>query len=443
MILRDPVHGLVDFEGLSERVVEALLQTREVQRLRRVRQLGLTSLVFPGAEHSRFSHALGAAHVMDRLLVRLRQLEAELPADMRIDDAAHMDAIAAALLHDLGHGPFSHLFEDVLPGARHHEEWSVEAIAGDGTDVRAALEGLSAGMAERVAALLSGKHRLPYLARSVSGTWDVDRADYLLRDSHMTGVRYGLYDLDWLLRAFTVAPLEGIEGAERWVIAIEGRKGLPPIEGFFLARHYMFAQVYHHKATRAAEALIRAIFARVVSGVRAGDAPATVPAAIVCAALGEPVRLGDYLALDDARILSAIADWRTSDDRLLAGFCDDLMARRLPKTLPLPEHDEALWTDVSERAAAIAADAGFDPSLHVRLDVARDVPFSEGEGPSGVWVQIRHRSLQRLSSVSFLLGQLCGKRVQRPRLIFPASLRGPIRRGVQDLIDSAISDEGP
>jgi hypothetical protein len=225
MILRDPVHGLVAFEGDAERLVTSLLDTREVQRLRRVRQLGLTSLVFPGAEHSRFAHAVGAAHVMSRLIERVRARQGELPSDQRLDEASAHEAIAAALLHDLGHGPFSHLFEDVLPDARSHESWTMELLRDPGTDAHRALERISAGMADRVADLLAGAHRLAWLCRTVSGTLDVDRCDYLLRDSYMTGVAYGRYDLDWLLRALAYARV----GEGEWVLAIEGRKGLPPI----------------------------------------------------------------------------------------------------------------------------------------------------------------------------------------------------------------------
>ncbi|HJK94609.1 MAG TPA: HD domain-containing protein, partial [Polyangiaceae bacterium LLY-WYZ-15_(1-7)] len=315
MILRDPVHGLVDFEDDAETVVMTLLATREVQRLRRIRQLGLTSLVFPGAEHSRFSHAIGAAHVMTRLQRRVRRIHGPLPADRRLDEEAARDGLAAALLHDLGHGPFSHLFEEVQPGSKHHEDWTLEAIRDEGTEVHRALETLSAGMSERVGAILQGRHRLPWLSRAVSGTLDVDRADYLLRDSHMTGVSYGLYDLDWLLRALNFGYVEA-GGEGEWVLAVEGRKGLPPVEGFFLGRHYMFQQVYHHKATRAAEALIRGIFARVGELTRDGRPPEGLPPALEAAAKGETVGLGAYLDLDDAALLHSFHRWQSSPDPL-------------------------------------------------------------------------------------------------------------------------------
>lgn len=430
------MHGLVAFEDDDERVIETLLATREVQRLRRVRQLGLTSLVFPGAEHSRFAHALGAAYVMVRLQERIRSAQHELPVEMRLDAEARRDSLAAALLHDLGHGPFSHLFEEVMPGARHHEDWSRDAIADPSTEVHRALESLDPGMATRVAGLLRGEYRLGYLARAVSGTLDVDRADYLLRDSHMTGVRYGLYDLDWLLRALSFAEVEG-----EWVLAIEGRKGLPPIEGFFLGRHYMYQQVYHHKATRAAESSIRGILGRVAELVRDDAIPEGTPAALVSAARGETVSLGDYLDLDDAQLLGCIANWERGSDPLLASLAGDLQRRRLPKTLPLPK-DEALWPVALERARAVAQTAGVRSDLVVHLDVPSDVPFPEpvssDDASKSMYVRIRHRPIQRLGDVSFLLHELRGKRIQRPRLIFPAPLREPIAAAVNDLLGDAL-----
>ena len=431
MILRDPIHGLVSFEGRAERLVEALLDTREVQRLRRVRQLGLASVVFQGAEHSRFAHALGAAHVMVRLEERIAARQEDLPPDQRLDEEAAHDALAAALLHDLGHGPFSHLFEEVLPHARHHEAWTVDVVLDPGTDVHRALTGFSSGMPERVAGLLTGKYRLSYMARAISGSLDVDRADYLLRDSHMTGVRYGVYDLDWLLRAFAFGRV-----GDEWVLAIEGRKGLPPIESFFLARHFMYQQVYHHKATRAAEALIRAIFARLAELIRDGRPPGQVPKALEAAVLGEPLTLGEYLDLDDARLVSAMADWEAGRDLELAGYCRALRDRRLPKTIPLPDEHPSVWATAEQRAREVVAGGGLRSDLTVWLDVPSDVPYAEPEGevPEGLWLLLRHQPIQRLGSASFLLRELRNKRIVRPRLIIPGEMREVVLSAIADLI---------
>lgn len=431
MILRDPVHGLVAFEGDAERLVSSLLDTREAQRLRRVRQLGLTSLVFPGAEHSRFAHAVGAAHVMARLCERARARHGELPVDQRLDDASAEEAIAGALLHDLGHGPFSHLFEEVLPDARAHESWTMELLRDPHTDVHRVLERRSRGMAERVADLLDGSHRLGWLARTLSGTLDVDRCDYLLRDSHMTGVAYGRYDLDWLLRAlsFACAP----DGS--WVLAIEGRKGLPPIEAFFLARHYMYQQVYHHKATRAAECLISGMFRRLAELIRDGAPPPSTPAAICASVLGERLSTGDYLELDDPLLMNCFAAWEHADDPLLADFAARLRHRRLPKTIPLPDDpgEEPRWREALARAEDVARAHGLRPDLFVWLDVPTDVPYPEPEGdsPEGLWVTLSHQPLRRLGDISFLLRQLRNETIVRPRLVFPAEMRGEVERAME------------
>ena len=432
MILRDPVHGLIAFDGMAERVVRSLLDTREVQRLRRVRQLGLASLVFPGAEHTRFSHAIGTAHVMQALQDRIDSCSDELPSDQKLDEEARGDALAAALLHDLGHGPFSHLFEEVLPHAKHHEQWTQDIVLDGSTEVHQTLESISAGMSGRVAGLLNGNYRLGYLSQSVSGTLDVDRADYLLRDSHMTGVRYGLYDLDWLLHALTFACVEG-----RWVLAVQGRKGLPPVESFFLGRHFMYQQVYHHKATRAADALVRAIFMRVSELILEGTPPDPLLPAFRAAALGESISVEEYLRMDDAELLTCLSAWEHGRDRTLASFSKRLRSRDLPKTVPLPDQRPDLWNEALERTRDIVGAHGLRTDLTVSLDMAEDVPYPEPtDGTSkGLWVTLRHQPLRRLGDASFILGQLRNKRIERPRLIFPGDYRDEVLAVLHDVLD--------
>jgi uncharacterized protein len=432
VILRDPVHGLVSFESEEERVVERLIDTPEIQRLRRIRQLGVTSVAFPGAEHSRFAHAVGSAFVMKLLLARLRAIQSDLPFWQQVTSDRARDALAAALLHDVGHGPLSHLFEDAIPGVPEHEEWTVRVILDPSTKVHEVLAALDPGMPERVAELVRGRYPIAYLAKAVSGTFDVDRCDYLLRDAHATGVRYGQYDLEWLLRSLRFAPPGASEGARAGAaerapsLAIDGAKGLPAIEAFILARLFMFQQVYLHKATRAAEWMIRAILARAALRIAEGDRLPSTPRALEVAALGEPVGLGDYLELDDGVLWSAIHAWEKVSDPALADICARVRVRRLYKTLELfGEH-----ASPAGRAAAlatareIAVAQGLDPELHVGLDVAEDVPFGGEAEP--LLVVYAKGPARPLSEVSFLLARLAGQVLSRVRLILAPELREPV-----------------
>ena len=435
MILRDPVHDLVRFETDEEEIVPALLEAREVQRLRRIRQLGVTNLVFPGAEHSRFTHAVGAAHVMTKLIRRLRELHDALPFWQRLATDRAREALAAALLHDVGHGPYSHLFEEAIPGATHHEAWSLRIVRDPSTEVHRILVARDPGLPERVAALIAGgegtkAYPLPYLAHAVSGTLDVDRCDYLLRDAHMTGVRYGLFDLDWLLRSLRFGPTRD-QSAPR--LAIDGMKGLPAIEGFVIARRFMFEQVYLHKATRAAEFMIKAIFARAAKLVLDGVRLESMPEAIALAAHGHEIPLQAYLALDDTVVGAAIGAWESGSDPVLADLCRRLRGRHLGKTIELHEGPgrSASVSDLVHEARELAAAAGLDPDAHVGVDHAEDQltidppsgAVEEDPAADRLEVILADGSARPLGAVSTLLGQLRAVPIRRVRLVVPPEIR--------------------
>ncbi len=427
MILRDPVHGLVSFEAEEERVVEALIDTPEMQRLRRVRQLGVTALAFPGAEHTRFAHAVGAAFVMKQLLARLRAIHEELPYWHRVTTDRARDALAAALLHDVGHGPLSHLFEDAIPGTPHHEVWTERIVLDSSTGVHRVLASFDPQMPARVAALVRGEHELPYLAKAVSGTFDVDRCDYLLRDAHATGVRYGVFDLDWLLRSLRFAP--GAPAAAP-SLAIDGAKGLPAIEAFILARLFMFQQVYLHKATRAAEWMIHRALGRAAECILDGERLPQVPRGIELGANGEQMPLSDYLELDDAVIAVAMHAWEGSRDSPLADMCKRIRERRLFKTFEL-FGEQALAAGSQEalaRAREVASAHGLDPDVYVGLDTASDIPFGGEKEP--LLVVFQKGPARPLSDVSFILTRLAGQVLSRVRLVFAPELRDDITRAL-------------
>jgi HD superfamily phosphohydrolase len=427
VILRDPVHGLVAFESREERIIEDLIDTPEVQRLRRVRQLGVTSLVFPGAEHSRFVHAIGTAFVMKLLIERLRAIDEDLPPVQRLTEERATEALAAALLHDVGHGPLSHLFEDVFPGVPPHEKWTEEIVLDSSTGVHRVLSRFDPSLPRRVADLVHGRHDLAYLAKAVSGELDVDRCDYLLRDAHATGVRYGLYDLDWLLRSLRFTSARGGGEQTAPALAIDGAKGLPAVEAFIVARLFMFQQVYLHKAARAAEWMIRVAVARAGQVLREGGKLDLIPYAVAAISRDQQVRLGDYLELDDDVLWGALRAWERASDAPLADLARRIRTRSLFKTLELlGEHGTE---DGRQRALLIARDIarlrGLDAGVYVGLDVASVAAFGSDTEP--LMVVYAHGPARPLHEVSFLLGRLAGQVLSRVRLVLAPELREPVR----------------
>src|SRR6266581_5492228 len=196
-IYRDPVHNIIRVLTDTDEgeLMIRLIDTPEFQRLRRIKQLGLGLYTYQGAEHSRFTHSLGAFHLMTRVLDRLGEKH-EIGADDRTA------ARAAALLHDVGHGSFSHVMEKVL--GFHHESWTVKVVLSDDTEIGQLLAAYAPDLARDVAAIIEGRFQPAALGQLVSSQLDVDRMDYLLRDSLMTGAKYGIYDLEWIIKSIEI-----------------------------------------------------------------------------------------------------------------------------------------------------------------------------------------------------------------------------------------------
>ena len=248
LYIRDPLWGSIAVDPVAAR----LLDTPALQRLRYVRQLGLAHLVYPGASHSRFEHALGAYHLARRALANLREaggLKA-LPAD----EPAVVSA--AALLHDVGHYPFSHALEEI--GAPHHEALA-EALVTIGPVAEILRSEVGTDAPERVFALISSKSESP-LQGLISGSFDLDKTDYLKRDARMCGVPYGEIDEDRLLQSMLVLtdPASG-----RAYVGIR-EKGLSAVETLLFAKYQMYRNVYWHHACRSATAMYKRIVERAV-----------------------------------------------------------------------------------------------------------------------------------------------------------------------------------
>ena len=310
--IRDPVHGLIVFGGNGEaerddtdRIAWDLLNTPEFQRLRRIAQLGFFDLVFPGATHSRFAHSVGVYHLARRLARVIARWEGA-----GHDPERERIALLAALLHDIGHGPFSHSFESVnrrLGRPLRHEEWSARIVLGD-TAVNRVLRGVDEALPERIAKLLTGDEPKDIYSAIVSSQFDADRLDYIQRDRLMTGVEFGHIDLDWLFDCLEVGriALGGANPSEAPCLLL-GPKGVQVAEEYLEARFRLYRMVYMHKTARGAEKMLEALCVAAVKDAGAGELARSEPVLRFLTSDDPP--LGSYLALDDSAVRAALTIW--------------------------------------------------------------------------------------------------------------------------------------
>jgi HD superfamily phosphohydrolase len=340
-IFSDPVHGFISVPKRLLPIVEA----PEFQRLRRIRQLGLGHLVFPGAEHTRFQHALGAMALMQQALASLAE------KGTPISDAEHEAALAAALLHDVGHGPFSHTLETDLVGPDeggpfHHEQMSRLLIR--------RMNRRFGGALDLALQIFDGSYPRPFFESLLASQLDMDRLDYLRRDSFYTGVAEGVIGVDRIIKTMRVHPLDGGPDAD---IVIEA-KGAYAVESYILSRRLMYWQVYLHKTVIAADHLLRSAFTR---ARRCGtdDDPAVLASSpallfflrrrVTASEIDDPAVLDAFCRLDDTDLLYSLSRWTEADDAVLADLARRFVDRDLFRTtyLPAPPSDAqlAVWRE--------------------------------------------------------------------------------------------------
>ena len=359
-IYRDPVHNIIRLQTDTDEgeLMMRLIDAAEFQRLRRIKQLGLGLYTYQGAEHSRFTHSLGAFHLMTRVLDRLGERYEITPAD-------RIAARAAALLHDVGHGSFSHVMEKVLNF--HHERWTVEVILNESSEIGELLQTHSPDLPAKVASIIEGTFQPSALAQLVSSQLDVDRMDYLLRDSLMTGAKYGIYDLEWIINALAID-----EAADR--IYVEAR-GVYAVEEYLQARYYMFRQVYFHRTLRSAEAVLRSIIRRALQlfdeGKECWHADGTAFEKILRRV---PLSITEHLQVDDSDFVFHVKQWQRSSDHILSDLSRRFIARRLFKAIDLDMPHEQKGEFLTA-ARNVTEAAGFNPEYYFIEDRASDVPY--------------------------------------------------------------------
>ena len=338
--IRDPLHNLIEFGADQfEHVIWQVMQTRAFQRLRRIKQLGFSELVYPGATHSRFAHSIGVFHTA-RHLMRIIERHIKVGGLHYRDHQAHV-ALAAALVHDVGHGMFSHAFEDVgkklgITMAR-HEHVSDLLIRDDG-EISHAFHEMGSGFANDVAAVLKLGRPGNLYDSVVSSQFDADRLDYMQRDRLMTGLQNSGIDFTWLMANLEIGKIKiGVDEEEVGEVEtfILGPKAYHAAETYVLSLFQLYPTVYLHKTTRAAEKIFSAMFLQIVTLVRNGNwrqtgLPQNHP---LVRFASDPENLENVLSLDDTVFWGALGLLADSRDQAIRECASHLRDRRLPKCI--------------------------------------------------------------------------------------------------------------
>ncbi|MFD2171551.1 HD domain-containing protein [Tumebacillus lipolyticus] len=343
-VFKDPVH---DYIYVKDRLIWDLINTRAFQRLRRIRQLGTSFLTFHGAEHSRFTHSLGTYETMRKVLSHFDR-NFGWPGDERV----RMLALCAALLHDIGHGPFSHTIESVFPF--HHETWTQRILIED-PEVNDILKRVDDAFALDVASVIAKKSKYPLVVKLISSQLDVDRMDYLLRDALNTGVTYGTFELERLIRIMRP------HGDD----VVVKKSGMKTVEQYILARYFMYSQVYLHPVTVGSDVLLRHVVSR-AQKLWERNEDLFLPDELKPFFSGEEITVKEYLELDESVMTYTLQRWMRAQDPILRDLADRLTNRRLFGSVDT----RALKEVERETIAEMFRSHGVDPDYYLSFQTA-------------------------------------------------------------------------
>ena len=311
-VLKDPVHSYIH---IHYEVIWNCLDSKEFQRLRRIRQLGGDFQVYPTAEHSRFSHSLGVYEIVRRMVTEVKSLCVELTEYEKVC------VMLAGLLHDVGHGPFSHAFEHITNHS--HEEYTAKIILGN-TELNAILRDVSEKLPHDIVSIIQHTHENDILNQIVSGQLDADRMDYLLRDSYFTATSYGQFDLERILRTMRVRKTN--EG--RKVIVVK-YTGIHSVEDYIMARYQMYWQVYYHPVARSYEAVFIQLFNRLKDIFKVDKDYFEDMKVLIPFLEKSEVSVDEYFKLDENSLLYCCALIQDKEDKIAADLAKRLQNRKL------------------------------------------------------------------------------------------------------------------
>ncbi|USS87887.1 HD domain-containing protein [Fructilactobacillus hinvesii] len=422
-VIRDPVHSHI---YIQDQIIMDLINTTEFQRLRRIHQLGTTSLTFPGAEHTRFSHSLGVYEIVRRIC---NHFQRNYPTqnggqDGLWDDHDRLVAECAGLLHDIGHGTYSHTFEHIFH--TNHEEITQAIITSKETEVNQVLRQMGPNFPNQVASVINKTYPNQQVVQMISSQCDADRMDYLLRDSYFTGAQYGNFDLDRILQV--MRPYEhGI---------CFKKSGLHAIEYYIVSRYQMYLQVYFHPTSRSMEVILAHLLNRArLIAQHPEQYPEEFQPGLLQPFLTEQFDitrdLTQYLQLDDGVLTTSFSGWRTFPDPILADLSTRFLDRKPFKSAQFTEETKPLLAHLRQLVDAV----GFDSTYYTATDNSYNQPYdvydpTDQHPNAQIELMEKDGSLIELSQASLLVQTITGRDVGDSRFFFPKEMFQPEAAGL-------------
>ncbi|MFD2305717.1 HD domain-containing protein [Enterococcus termitis] len=427
-VFRDPVHNYIH---VQHQVILDLINSAEVQRLRRIKQLGTASFTFHGAEHSRFAHSLGVYEITRRICdIFQRNYSSERLGDEGWDDNERLVALCAALLHDVGHGPYSHTFEHIFK--TDHEAVTVEIITSPETEVFQILNRVSADFPNKVASVIMKTYPNPQVVQMISSQIDADRMDYLLRDAYFTGTEYGTFDLTRILRV--IRPYKnGLAFA---------MNGMHAVEDYIVSRYQMYVQVYFHPVSRGMEVILDHLLNRAKELYEDQSEDYQLHSQLLVPFFKGNYSLQDYLKLDDGVLNTYFTQWTSLPDPILTDLANRFLIRKPLKSATFSGNRDSVTI---RHLKALIEKVGYNPKYYTAINSSYDLPYDfyrpeKNSHRTQIEIMQKDGTLIELSKVSHLVAALAGQTQIDERFYFPKEMIDPKRQQHYDLFDETYRE---
>lgn len=396
-VFKDPIHKYVH---VKDQLIWDLIKTKEFQRLRRIKQLGTLYLAFHTAEHSRFGHSLGVYEIVRRMI------DESFVGREAWNNKDRPLALCAALLHDLGHGPFSHSFEKIFN--TDHEAFTQEIITGN-TEVNEVLSKVSETFPQEVADVINKTHKNKLVISMISSQIDADRMDYLQRDAYFTGVSYGTFDMERILRLMRPSKDE----------VLIKESGMHAVENFIMSRYQMYWQIYFHPVSRGGEVLLNNCLKRVKQLYKEDYQFKMYPKEFIPFFEGT-ITIDQYVELDEVTVLFYLKKWIHEEDEILSDLARRFINRDLFKYIPF---DGSIITITELQDLFI--EGGIDPEYYFVSEAFSDLSYDydrPGSNRQPIHLLRRNGSIKEISSQSLVISSITGINREDYKLYYPKEM---------------------